>query len=191
MTRRKRLKNQSVVGNNMKAAAQGPNFAQGGVSKTLRSSEKTALFEDLARALAGSDPSVALPDQDVIPEDESNSENQTSELRKLLADVATGLWRLRKKMLPAGASEPSEDNRRPYKQLEAILDTLTQASIEIRDHTGEIVPRGGIYTLKVLAYEPTAGLSREQVIETIKPTINLKGTVIQVGEVIVGTPEIS
>jgi hypothetical protein len=159
---------------------------------TFRSSDKDALFEELARSLAGAIPAeslATLPNQNRTPEPESDLEKRSSELIKLLADVTTGLWRLRLKMLPANAKDPSEPNRRWYKQLEAIMDTLTAADIQIRDHTGEAVPRGGIYTLKVLAYEPTAGLSREQVIETIKPTIHLKDRVIQVGEVIIGTPE--
>jgi hypothetical protein len=44
-------------------------------------------------------------------------------------------------------------------------------------------------SLKVLCFQPTPGLRRERVIETIKPTIYFKGKTIQMGEVIVGKPE--
>ena len=190
MRRKKRLKARNIVGPKMRAAAQEPEAARDGTT-TFRSSDKDALFEELARSLAGAIPSeslVSLPDQHLKSEPESDPANRSSELIKLLADVTTGLWRLRLKMLPA-TKDSAEPNRRSYKQLEAILDTLTAAEVQIRDHTGEAVPRGGIYTLRVLAYEPTSGLSREQVIETIKPTIYLRDQVIQVGEVIIGTPE--
>jgi predicted amidohydrolase YtcJ len=190
MKRKKRLKDQGVVGSKTGAAAvREPRPTRDGMTTAFRSSEKAALFEELARSLADNAPSVSLPDKDVLSEDESSSETLRGELINLLADIGTGLWRLRLKMLPAGARHSSEENRRSYKQLEAILDTLTTAGVQIRDHTGEAVPRGGIYTLRVLAYEPTSGLAREQVIETIKPTIYLKNRVIQIGEVIIGTPE--
>jgi len=44
-------------------------------------------------------------------------------------------------------------------------------------------------SLKVISFQPTPGLGRERVIETIKPTIYFKGKAIQMGEVIVGRPE--
>jgi hypothetical protein len=173
------------------AAAPEPGHLSDGKTTAFRSDEKIALFEELARSLAGTIPSEPLTAAGATPEPESLSETLTNELLKLLADIGTGLWRLRLKMLPAGARQPSEENRRSYKQLEAIMDTLTAASVQIRDHTGEAFPRGGIYNLKVLAYEPTSGLAREQVIETIKPTIYLQNRVIQIGEVVIGTPETS
>jgi hypothetical protein len=171
------------------AAARERASIDGDMATALRSTEKAAVFEELARSLAGTIPAASSPDASLISEYEPVSETLTSELIRLIADVGTGLWRLRLKMLPLGAKQPTDDNRRAFKQLEAILDTLGTAGVQIRDHTGEPVPRGGIYALKVLAYEPTSGLAREQVIETIKPTIYLKDRVIQLGEVIIGTPE--
>jgi hypothetical protein len=79
--------------------------------------------------------------------------------------------------------------RRAYRHLESTWDALAQAGVQIRDHTGEPVPEGGIYALKTIAFQPTPGLSRETAIETIKPTIYYKDQMIQMGEVIIGTPE--
>lgn len=192
MRRKKRLKRRNIVGPKMQAAAAPePETVGDRMPTAFRSSEKAALFEELARSLAGAIPTVTLPDQSPGSEPEPDPENLANELVKLLADVTTGLWRLRLKMLPAADTDPSEQHRRSSKQVEAILDTLTAAGVQIRDHTGEAVPRGGIYTLRVLAYEPTSGLSKELVIETIKPTIYLRDRVIQIGEVIIGTPEAS
>jgi hypothetical protein len=106
-----------------------------------------------------------------------------------LADVATGLWRLRGKMLEPGTDRPRDEMRRAYRFLDSVWDTLTQAGVEIRDHTDEMVPEGGIYALKAIAYQPTPGIIREKVIETIKPSVYFKNQLIQMGEVIIGTPE--
>jgi len=181
---RKRLKNRGVVGPRMKAAAE---QTLGTVPEELRPSlqapKKAALFQELAKSLAGTIPPAVAADQILEPDHRYDSEERVAELLKLIADVATGLWRLRSTM------QPSEENRRSYKQLGAIFDILTEAGVEIRDHTGEAVPQGGIYGWNVLTYEPTPGLVREQVIETIKPTIYLDKGVIQIGQVIIGTPE--
>jgi len=109
--------------------------------------------------------------------------------KRLLADVGTGLWRLRQRMLQPGSDQPLEEMRRAYRHLQSIWDALAEAGVEIRDHTGEPVPQGGIYALKVLAYQPTPSLEREQVIETIKPSIYQGTETLQMGEVIVGTPD--
>jgi hypothetical protein len=43
--------------------------------------------------------------------------------------------------------------------------------------------------LNVVSFEPTSGLTSEEIKETIKPSVALHGRLIQMGEVIVGTPE--
>ena len=190
MRRKKRIKDRGSVGPQMRAAAREPEIAGGASATRFRSEDKAALFEELARSMAGKADSAPPTDLTAKP-DHSDSGNLAGELIDLLAEVGTGLWRLRLKMLSPGTKEPSEENRRSFKQLESILDTVREAGLQIRDHTGEAVPRGGVYTLKALAYEPTSGLAIERVTETIKPTIYFKDRLIQVGEVIIGTPEAS
>ena len=109
--------------------------------------------------------------------------------RRLLADVGTGLWRLRQRMVEPGTGRPLEEMRRAFRHLESITDALAQAGVEIRGHTGEPLPEQGVYALKVIAFQPTPGLVRDQVLETIKPSVYCQGELIQMGEVIVGTPE--
>ncbi len=113
----------------------------------------------------------------------------TVPLDRFLADLGTSLWRLRLKMLPPGVEQPSEEMRRPYRHAQAMWDALNEAGVEIHDHTGEVVPEGGDYGLKVLACQPTAGVGREIVLETIKPTIRWQRQTIQIGEVILAKPE--
>jgi hypothetical protein len=105
----------------------------------------------------------------------------------LLANVATKLWRLRQKMLQPGTDQPLEEMRGPYRSFESAWDTLTQAGVEILDHTGTQFNSGLL--LRVLAFQPTPGIILETVIETIKPTIYYKQQLLQTGEVIVGIPE--
>ena len=106
---------------------------------------------------------------------------------QFLADVGTSMWRLRQKMLHPGTERPFEEMRRAYRHLQSIWDAFTQANIEIQDHTNELFDSG--MSLKAITFQPMAGIGREMVIETIKPSIYFKGKMIQIGEVIVGTPE--
>jgi hypothetical protein len=106
---------------------------------------------------------------------------------RLLADVGTGLWRLRQKMQQPGTNRPLEEMRRAYRHLESVWDVLAEAGVEIQDHTDAPFDPG--MSLRVIAYQPTAGIDRERVIETIKPTIYVRKQAIQMGEVIVATPE--
>jgi len=121
-----------------------------------------------------------------LPPIPSKSQDDMEQIR-LLANLGTGIWRLRQKMLEPGTERPKEQFRREYRDVESIWDFLRQAGIEIKDHTGQPFDSGLV--LKVLAFQPTPGVKRERVQETIKPTIYFKGRHIQVGEVIVDSPE--
>lgn len=105
---------------------------------------------------------------------------------RLLADIGTGLWRLKLKMLKPGGDQPLDEMRRPYRHLESVWDALTQAGVEIKDHTDTPFDDG--MAIKVISFQPTPGLGRDRIIETIKPTIYFKERHIQMGEVIVGSP---
>lgn len=106
------------------------------------------------------------------------------DLGRLLADLATGIWRLRQRFT---AHPPENELRRATRDLDALWDTLTQAGIEVRDHNGALYDAG--QSLRVVAFQPTRGIDRDRVIETIKPTVYFQSKWIQMGEVIVGTPE--
>jgi hypothetical protein len=108
---------------------------------------------------------------------------------RLFAEVCTGLWRLRQKMVQPGTDRPLEGMRRAFRHLASTWDLLNQAGFRIQDHTGEPLPEGGSYALQTLAFQPTPDLARETVVETIKPTIYYGDRRIQMGVVIVGMPE--
>lgn len=105
----------------------------------------------------------------------------------LLVDVITNLWRVRSQLLQPGTDRPREEMRRAYRPFEAAWNALTQANIEVFDHTGNPFHSGLL--LRVLAFQPTPDLDQETVIETLRPTIYYKKHLLQPGEVIVGTPE--
>ena len=109
------------------------------------------------------------------------------EIASFLADVATGLWRMRRKMVDAESGEPLEDMRRVFRHMESIGDAMTQAGVTIQDPVGKVFDSG--MSIKVIAFQPTPGVGRETIIETIKPAIYYKDKMVQMGEVIVGTPE--
>ena len=109
-----------------------------------------------------------------------------------LADVATGLWRMRRNMVPTGSTRlmdarPMEEMRKPFRWLVSVWDALKENGLEIQDHTGDLYDSGQF--LKAPAFEPTPGLRQDTVIDTIKPSIYLDGKMIQMGEVVVGIPE--
>jgi hypothetical protein len=106
----------------------------------------------------------------------------------LLAQLGTSLWRMRQKMLCPSTNQPREELGSVWSHFEAAWGTLTDAGFQIQDHTGEPFDSGR--DLKTLAFEPTANLTRETVIETIRPSIFFRDQRIQLGEVIVGTPTV-
>ena len=106
-----------------------------------------------------------------------------------LADACTGLWRLRTRMLQPGTDRPLDEMRRAYRHLESTWDALAQAGVEIIDHTGAPFDVG--LALKVIAYQPTPGITSQRVVETIKPTVYFRKDRLQMGEVIVATPDSS
>ena len=108
---------------------------------------------------------------------------------RLLTEVTTNLWRLKQKMLQPGTEQPLEEMRSAYRSFEAAWNALMEAGIEVLDHTGSPFNSGML--LRVLAFQPTAGIAQETVIETIRPSIYYQQQNIQQGEVIVGTPELA
>lgn len=139
---------------------------------------------------------AALPwpanlEQLVLQLEQTVHESQKSAVAKqelrFLGDIGTGLWRLKQRMVKPGTNQPLDGMQRAFRHLESVWDALIQAGVEIQDHIDKPFHPG--MSLKVVSYQPTPGLERERVIETIKPTIYFGGKLIQMGEVIVGQPE--
>lgn len=103
-----------------------------------------------------------------------------------LADVATGIWRLRQRMLDPATKEPKEPFQREFRHVEAMWDALEAAGVAILDQTGQPFDPG--LSLRVAEWVPAQGIQRSRIQETLKPTVYFKDKHIQQGEVIVETP---
>jgi len=114
------------------------------------------------------------------------ADDSEREVSRLLAQLATDLWRLRPKLASLeGACSPRELRAllRPY---QSAWDAMIQAGIEIDDHVDE--PYDGGMAVEVLTFQPSPGLARQRIIETLRPTVFRNGRLIQRGQVIVGQP---
>jgi hypothetical protein len=105
---------------------------------------------------------------------------------RAVANLATGLWRARRRMLEPGSDQPRPEVRKEFRHVQATWDVLADAGIKVQDHDGDRFVPG--LALDVLVFQPTAGLEHEEVVETIRPSVYVRGRSIQLGQVIVGTP---
>lgn len=102
-------------------------------------------------------------------------------------DIAGAVWKLRQIVKDPITHETRDEMRSLTRHVDAIWDALATVGVDIQDHTS--LPFDSGQSLEVLAFQPTAGVTREIVIETVKPSIYLKGNRLQMGQVIVATPE--
>lgn len=112
---------------------------------------------------------------------------------RFLADVGTGLWRMRRSMVSTDfrnllEARPLEEMRKPFRWLVSTWDVLKESGLEIQDHRGDRYISG--QSLKA-HFEAAPDLHEDTIIETIKPTIFFDSKIIQMGEVVVGTPDLA
>jgi hypothetical protein len=117
----------------------------------------------------------------------SRMENATKDERlnmaNFLVELGTGIWRIRRKI--EGLSRMPKEIRDALYSLESMWMSMSDGGVEIVDHIGTTAPQK---EAKVLEVREIPNLTREQVIDAIKPTILLRGEVVQLGEVIIGKP---
>jgi hypothetical protein len=104
-----------------------------------------------------------------------------------MAAIATHVWRAKNKLIDPATGQPREETKRTYRHIESTLDALAQMGVVIRDQLNEAYDPG--LPVNVLTFQPMPGLSRDTIIEVVRPTIIWRERVLQVGEVVVGTPE--
>ena len=129
--------------------------------------------------------SIAVRKLQLSPDNAVKSDENIN--HKLIAEIGTGLWRVRKNMLRPESDKPKEGMERAYRHVQSIFDSLETSHVQIKDHTDEEWIDGR--NISVLAFQPMPGFTKEIIIETIKPTIFLDEQHIQKGQVIVGKPE--
>lgn len=128
---------------------------------------------------------LILVQRDTARVKESTESPGANHQAKFIAEIATELWRLQTKMTgPHG--EPKDEMRKTYRHVESALDVLAEAGVEIQNHTGQPYRTG--LAVEALAFQPTADVARETIIETLRPSVYMNNKQIQQGQVIVGTP---
>jgi len=110
---------------------------------------------------------------------------------KNLSGLATHAWKLRGRVIDPQTKEPrdeikKEDVRKMVRHVEAMFEALTALNVEVRDRTGETFDYG--LPDKIVASNPQAGLTKELIVETIRPTIYWMNHIAQTGEVVIATP---
>jgi len=108
------------------------------------------------------------------------------ELSSALGGLATQVWRAVGKTVDPATGQPREEMRRVHRHVEGALDLLKQMGLTINDWVSQPYDAG--LPVKVLSFQPTPGLDRDTVLEAVRPTVIWKGRLLQLGEVIVGTP---
>jgi hypothetical protein len=104
-------------------------------------------------------------------------------------DLANTAWALQKKSCDPISSERKEEFRGIARHIDHLSECLEEIGIRIQSHTNEVFDSG--QSLEVIAFQPTPGITQEIVVETVRPTVYIKDNRIQMGQVIVATPDYS
>ncbi|WP_031483005.1 hypothetical protein [Streptomyces bicolor] len=99
-----------------------------------------------------------------------------------VVELATAVWRLCNKVEAADGTTAGV-----RRHLEAVVDALVESGVQTRSYEGTVFDPG--LRMRVLAYQPMPGLERDEVVETVRPAVYLRGTPLALGEVIVGTQQ--
>lgn len=104
--------------------------------------------------------------------------------------IVINIWRIKSRMTDALSKKPKEelakeDVKKIARYLESIHDSFIQLGIEIIDRTGESFDYG--LPEKVVTAKPQEGISKELVVETLRPTVKWNNQIYP-GEVEIATP---
>jgi hypothetical protein len=112
--------------------------------------------------------------------------------RSLIAN-ANQAWRIATTVFDPETKDVKEELRtqeirKVAKAVESLMETFKELGIEIKDRLGEPFDYG--LPDQVITEEQREGLTREQIIRTIRPTIFWNKTMVQKGEVDIAVPPI-
>ena len=114
---------------------------------------------------------------------ETANRDERVHMAHFLVDLGTGIWRIRRKI--EGLTRMPKEIRDALYSLESTWMSMSEGGVEIIDHIGTIPSKK---EAKVVEVRDIPNLAREQVVDALKPTILLRGEVVQLGEVIMGRP---
>jgi hypothetical protein len=118
-------------------------------------------------------------------------ERLPDDVAKALVVMATNAWRIRVRLTDSNSGEPRDEVgknelKKINRYVEAIFEVLTGIGMEVKDRTGEAFDYG--LPEKVVTAHAQPGLTKEMIIETLRPTIYWRSQIAQQGEVVIGTP---
>ena len=114
------------------------------------------------------------------------SADDTEGLAAAFGGLATQVWRAYGKTVDPATGQPREEMRRVHRLIEGALDVLKQMGLTINDWVNQPYDAG--LPVKVLTFQPAPGVVRDTILETVRPTVMWKNRLVQLGEVVVGTP---
>jgi hypothetical protein len=145
--------------------------------------EALAALSQLQAALSKPTPPPAAAPAPGAP---APAEEETAALSTALGDLATQVWRARGRIIDPATGEPREEMKRVHRHIEGALDVLKQLGLTMNDWVNQPYDAG--LPVKVLAFQPTPGLTRDTILEAVRPTVIWKDRLLQMGEVVVGIP---
>lgn len=101
-----------------------------------------------------------------------------------LADLATHVWRARYRL--RDNAQPVDTLRRTSRHIDSAVETFRLLDLDLKDWVNEPYDPG--LPVKVLTFQPTENLTRDTIIEVIRPAVLWRNRLLQSGEVVVGTP---
>lgn len=112
-------------------------------------------------------------------------------LTKALIANANQAWRIATTALDTETGEPKEelrtqDIRKIAKAVESLMEIFEGIGLRIIDRVGKPFDAG--LPDQVVTEEPREGITKDQVIRTIRPTIVWNGTMVQRGEIDIAVP---
>jgi hypothetical protein len=102
-------------------------------------------------------------------------------------EIAIHAWRMQRRMTDRTTKEVKEEHKAMHRSVAGILEALTNMGFTLRDREGEFYDYG--LPEKVVAAEKRAGISREMVVETIRPSIMYGDQLVKPGEIVIAVPE--
>jgi hypothetical protein len=114
-------------------------------------------------------------------------------LQKAMVENANQVWRILTAVIDPESGEIKEqispqEIKKVANAIEKLIATFDSLGIRIIDRLGESFNAG--LPDQVVTEEPREGLTREQIIRTIRPTIMWNQTMVQRGEIDIAVPSI-
>ncbi len=133
----------------------------------------------------------AVPKPTATTAPEHYSPDAIHETSKALILIAGQGWRLKNAVTDSESGElkaelSAQDMRRIANALEAIYQVFEELGIRVIDRCKQDFHAG--LPDQVVTEEPRAGISKEQIIRTIRPTIMWHQTMVQRGEIDIAVP---